>query len=380
MSPGFSVSVRMSDLTPAPPPPGAGGSSYQWPALGQSFGPLSLASWGQVSSAAAQHAVQIQQAASAELMSQLLALMRDTAHDAATAAARAVLQALDLPRVSLKHETAQPEPVPLPPATPVQPEPVPPPHAAPAQPEPVPPPPAAPAPPLPTPAQPEPEPVLAAATSAPAAIPHAASRATRARASAACRPRASGARTCRHHLSICRYPAPRHRASASATDKERILFNQLDAASGMWTVAIPTARTVMSPHELREVAAGTTLSQMSSAITVSHDLGIAVRREVDDLFQQAVPLGNTVPRDELKDIVPDAELSLPAFNVVTGSYDPRSLKSTLLEFKTMRYGVKYTAVPRATAVDRFERSLLGDIQRGWLRGMRRGTTRSPDRR
>eukprot|EP00873_Tetraselmis_striata_P040874 jgi/Tetstr1/461138/TSEL_006276.t1 len=37
-----------------------------------------------------------------------------------------------------------------------------------------------------------------------------------------------------------------------------------------------------------------------------HDLGIAVRREVDDLFQQAVPLGNTVPRDELKDLVPDA--------------------------------------------------------------------------
>eukprot|EP00873_Tetraselmis_striata_P018988 jgi/Tetstr1/439252/TSEL_027694.t1 len=93
-------------------------------------------------------------------------------------------------------------------------------------------------------------------------------------------------------------------------------------------------------------------------------LSIAVRREVDDLFQQAVPLGNTVPRDELKDLVPDAKLSLPAFNVVTGSYDPRSLKSALLEFKTMRYGVKYTAVPRATAVDRFERSLLGDIQRG----------------
>eukprot|EP00873_Tetraselmis_striata_P009508 jgi/Tetstr1/429772/TSEL_019639.t1 len=76
---------------------------------------------------------------------------------------------------------------------------------------------------------------------------------------------------------------------------------------------------------------------MPSAITVFvHDLGIAVRREVDDLFQQAVPLGNTVPMDELKDLVPDAELSLPAFNVVTGSYDPRSLKSTLLEFKTMR--------------------------------------------
>eukprot|EP00873_Tetraselmis_striata_P006493 jgi/Tetstr1/426757/TSEL_001694.t1 len=38
--------------------------------------------------------------------------------------------------------------------------------------------------------------------------------------------------------------------------RERILFNQLDAASGMWTVAIPTARTVMTPHELREVAVG----------------------------------------------------------------------------------------------------------------------------
>eukprot|EP00873_Tetraselmis_striata_P014516 jgi/Tetstr1/434780/TSEL_023831.t1 len=199
-----------------------------------------------------------------------------------------------------------------------------------------------------------------------------------------------------------------------ATCRERILFNQLDAASGMWTVAIPTARTAMTPHELREVAAGyfflpspclapvvgcqiilpstehnpvivdiygDALMNLPAlgdahwrvqhdAITDAfrdhcvHDLGIAVRREVDDLFQQAVPLGNTVPRDELKDLVPDAELSLPAFNVVTGSYDPRSLKSTLLEFKTMRYGVKYTSVPRATVVDRFERSLLGDIQRG----------------
>eukprot|EP00873_Tetraselmis_striata_P012895 jgi/Tetstr1/433159/TSEL_022491.t1 len=196
--------------------------------------------------------------------------------------------------------------------------------------------------------------------------------------------------------------------------KERILFNQLDAASGMWTVAIPTARTAMTPHELREVAAGYFFlpspclapavgcqiilpSTEHNPVFVDlygdalinlpapgdahwrvqhdaiadafrdhcvHDLGIAVRREVDDLFQQAVPLGNTVPMDELKDLVPDAELSLPAFNVVTGSYDPRSLKSTLLEFKTMRYGVKYTPVPRATAVDRFERSLLGDIQRG----------------
>eukprot|EP00873_Tetraselmis_striata_P019377 jgi/Tetstr1/439641/TSEL_028062.t1 len=199
-----------------------------------------------------------------------------------------------------------------------------------------------------------------------------------------------------------------------ATCRERILFNQLDAASGMWTVAIPTARTAMTPHELREVAAGyfflpspclapvvgcqiiLPLTEHNPVIVdlygdalmnlpapgdahwrvqhdaiadafrdhCVHDLGIAVRREVDDLFQQAVPLGNTVPRDELKDLVPDAELSLPAFNVVTGSYDPRSLKSTLLEFKTMRYGVKYTSVPRATAVDRFERSLLGDIQRG----------------
>eukprot|EP00873_Tetraselmis_striata_P023637 jgi/Tetstr1/443901/TSEL_031853.t1 len=179
-------------------------------------------------------------------------------------------------------------------------------------------------------------------------------------------------------------------------------------------MAIPTARTVMTPHELREVAAGyffppsPCLAPMVGSqiilpstehkpVTVdlygdalmnlpahgdahwrvhhdaiayvfryhgAHDLDIAVRREVDDLFRQAVPLGNTVPRDELKDLVPDAELSLPAFNVVTGSYDPRSLKSTLLEFKTKRYGVKYTAVPQATVVDRFERSLLGDIKRG----------------
>eukprot|EP00873_Tetraselmis_striata_P045894 jgi/Tetstr1/466158/TSEL_010719.t1 len=171
-----------------------------------------------------------------------------------------------------------------------------------------------------------------------------------------------------------------------ATCRERILFNQLDAASGMWTVAIPTARTTMTPHELREVAAGYFFlpspclapvvgcqiilpSTEHNPVIVDlygdalmnlpapgdahwrvqhdaiadafrnqcvHDLGIAVRREVDDLFQQAVPLGNTVPRDELKDLVPDAELSLPAVNVVTGSYDPRSLKSTLLEFKTMR--------------------------------------------
>eukprot|EP00873_Tetraselmis_striata_P001323 jgi/Tetstr1/421587/TSEL_012531.t1 len=205
-----------------------------------------------------------------------------------------------------------------------------------------------------------------------------------------------------------------HLGDADARQMERILFNQLDAASGMWTVAIPTARTAMTPHELREVAAGYFFphspclapvvgsqiilpSTEHNPVTVDlygdalmnlpapgdahwrvqhdaiayafrdhcvHDLGIHVRREVDDLFQQAVPLGNTVPRDELKDIVPDAELSLPAFNVVTGSYDPRSLKSTLLEFKTMRYGVKYTSVPRATAVDRFERSMLGDIQRG----------------
>eukprot|EP00873_Tetraselmis_striata_P046277 jgi/Tetstr1/466541/TSEL_011045.t1 len=68
-------------------------------------------------------------------------------------------------------------------------------------------------------------------------------------------------------------------------------------------------------------------------------------------------------KDELKDQVPKAYLSIPAFNVVTGSYDPRSLKFTLLGLKTMQYGAKYTVVPRATAVDGFERSLLGDIKR-----------------
>eukprot|EP00873_Tetraselmis_striata_P039264 jgi/Tetstr1/459528/TSEL_004894.t1 len=105
-----------------------------------------------------------------------------------------------------------------------------------------------------------------------------------------------------------------------------------------------------------EVASG---SQKELTAFLDHANNSRLRNEV-----QCLSLGNTVPRDELKDLVPDAELSLPAFNVVTGSYDPRSLKSTRLEFKTMRYGVKYAAVPRATAVDRFERSLLGDIQRG----------------
>eukprot|EP00873_Tetraselmis_striata_P038283 jgi/Tetstr1/458547/TSEL_044950.t1 len=126
---------------------------------------------------------------------------------------------------------------------------------------------------------------------------------------------------------------------------------EVDAASG-------------SQKELAAFLDQTNNSRLRNEVCALPITCIAVRRELDDLFQRAVPLGNTVPRDELKDLVPDAELSLPAFNVVTGSYDPRSLKSTLLEFKTMQYGVKYTAVPRATAVDRFERSLLGDIQRG----------------
>eukprot|EP00873_Tetraselmis_striata_P000228 jgi/Tetstr1/420492/TSEL_011605.t1 len=82
----------------------AGGSSDQWPALGQSFGPLSPASWGQVSSAAAQRAVQIQQAASAEQMSQMVAEMRTIAHDAATAATRAVVQELRQPSLSPKPD------------------------------------------------------------------------------------------------------------------------------------------------------------------------------------------------------------------------------------------------------------------------------------
>eukprot|EP00873_Tetraselmis_striata_P029650 jgi/Tetstr1/449914/TSEL_036969.t2 len=47
-------------------------------------------------------------------------------------------------------------------------------------------------------------------------------------------------------------------ALPTVTCRERILFNQLGAASCMWTMAIPTARTVMTmtSHELREVAAG----------------------------------------------------------------------------------------------------------------------------
>eukprot|EP00873_Tetraselmis_striata_P046206 jgi/Tetstr1/466470/TSEL_000979.t1 len=140
----------------------------------------------------------------------------------------------------------------------------------------------------------------------------------------------------------------------------------------MWTVAIPTARTTMTPHELREVAAGYFFLPSPCLAPVVGSQIILPSTEHNpvtvDLHGDALmnlPAPETLTGvDELKDLVPDAELSLPAFNVVTGSYDPRSLKSTLLEFKTMRYGVKYTSVPWATAVDRFERSLLGDIQRG----------------
>jgi len=42
---------------------------------------------------------------------------------------------------------------------------------------------------------------------------------------------------------------------------------------------------------------------------------------VAGLFQQAMPLGDAVPRDELKDLVPDAELS-PVFNMTTKRYKP----------------------------------------------------------
>eukprot|EP00873_Tetraselmis_striata_P007399 jgi/Tetstr1/427663/TSEL_017788.t1 len=83
------------------------------------------------------------------------------------------------------------------------------------------------------------------------------------------------------------------------------------ARTCMWTVAIPT---VMTPQELREVE---------------------MEMEMDDLFHHAMPLRDTVPWDGLKDMVPDSELSLLAFNVVTESCDSRSLKPTLLEYETM---------------------------------------------
>eukprot|EP00873_Tetraselmis_striata_P026257 jgi/Tetstr1/446521/TSEL_034047.t2 len=93
--------------------------------------------------------------------------------------------------------------------------------------------------------------------------------------------------------------------------------------------------------------------------------------------RQPVLLGNTVLlMDELKNMVPNLELSLPAFDVDTVSYDSQSLKPTLPELKTIRHGVKYIAVPWATNVDRFERgSILGDMQRGLaVRGLVAGVT------
>eukprot|EP00873_Tetraselmis_striata_P002937 jgi/Tetstr1/423201/TSEL_001321.t1 len=57
-----------------------------------------------VSSAAAQRAVQIQQASSAEQLSQMVAQMRTIAHDAATTATRAVMQELSQPLLSSKSD------------------------------------------------------------------------------------------------------------------------------------------------------------------------------------------------------------------------------------------------------------------------------------
>eukprot|EP00873_Tetraselmis_striata_P014814 jgi/Tetstr1/435078/TSEL_024047.t1 len=138
--------------------------------------------------------------------------------------------------------------------------------------------------------------------------------------------------------------------------RERILFGQLNAASDMQMVAIPTARTVMTLHELRETP---------SAISVfTIWVSLYAGRWMTSSSGQCHG-NNTVPMDDLKDMLPDAELSLPAFNVVTGSYDHGPMEPTLLEIKTMPYMSKYNAVPPATAVDRFERSApLGDIHRG----------------
>eukprot|EP00873_Tetraselmis_striata_P023973 jgi/Tetstr1/444237/TSEL_032130.t1 len=165
--------------------------------------------------------------------------------------------------------------------------------------------------------------------------------------------------------------ADAHVMEREAEAAGRILFNELDAASGMWRVAIPTAWTVMTPYELREVAAGYFLMPSPPCLAPVFGSYIILPSTehnpvIDDLYGDAfmnLPAHGDA-KDEFKDVVPDIELSLPAFNVVTGSYDPRSLKSKLPEFKTTRHGVKYIAVPRATDVDRFERSLLGDIQRG----------------
>lgn len=64
------------------------------------------------------------------------------------------------------------------------------------------------------------------------------------------------------------------------------------------------------------------------------------------------------------DMLPDVEPSLPAFSVVIGCYYPRCLKPGPVELKTTRCGVKYIVVARAVAVNWFQRTLLGDMQRG----------------
>jgi len=69
--------------------------------------------------------------------------------------------------------------------------------------------------------------------------------------------------------------------------REWILSRQLDAVSGMWTVTILTDRKGAIADAFRDQCV--------------HDLGIAVRREVDDMFQHSASCWQryTHPRDEL---------------------------------------------------------------------------------
>eukprot|EP00873_Tetraselmis_striata_P005474 jgi/Tetstr1/425738/TSEL_016158.t1 len=172
--------------------------------------------------------------------------------------------------------------------------------------------------------------------------------------------------------------------AASGSQKELTAF--LDQANNSrlrneWPSTLPCSGDLMNKrrevHELREVAAGyfflpspclaPVVGSQIILPSTEHN-PVTVDLYGDALMNLPAP-GDAhwrVQHDAIADAfrdhcVHDLELSLPAFNIVTGSYDPRSLKSTLLEFKTMRRMVTYTAVPRAMAVDRFERSLLGDI-------------------
>eukprot|EP00873_Tetraselmis_striata_P034116 jgi/Tetstr1/454380/TSEL_041287.t1 len=131
-------------------------------------------------------------------------------------------------------------------------------------------------------------------------------------------------------------------------------------------------RTIIQRHidcsPLLPVIPALLASLSTDSYMVVDDTAAPLRSE--DGVQQGAPLATTsfcvgiYPEVQQCDSTLEVTAMAACFNADDGYLV--GLPEHVCEFKTMRYGVKYTAVPRATAVDRFERSMLGDIHRGGL--------------